>query len=659
MSTKNQIVTNMRNLIQLLRQHNHLYYVMGESAIHDDEYDQLRHELMTLEKEHPDLIQPDSPIMTVGGKPESTFETKEHAVPMLSLGNVFNVDELSEFVKRTELSEDELSVADAFVLEHKFDGLALSITYRSGVLTQALTRGDGKYGEDVTNKVINISNVPLFIQEASLTDVLEIRGEVIMTKAGFTKYNEVAIANGEKPFANARNAAVGSLRQKSNDKPRPLAFYAYSINQGYPPGVTHQAEAFDWLADAGFSIGEYELAGSIENIQEHYNKLIEKRDNLPYDIDGMVIKINSLATQLELGNKTREPRWAVAYKFPAKNIVTTLTDVSWQVGRVGQLTPVGHVETVNVGGVNISNVTLHNVAEIERLNVMIGDTVTLERAGDVIPKITRVWPELRPEHAQLITLPKQCPSCNNIITPIEGDTMVFCMAGLECPKQRLGSLEHFVSRECMDIDGLAQGTLQKFLDANLISTIADIYRLKDRKEELVSLEGFGEKSFDKMVESIEKKKHTTLQRFIYALGIRNVGEGTSTRLEKHYRDLDAFLNTTKAELESIVDIGPITAEQVYQFIIRESNRSVIQELLTAGVTIASVSVKDESDNQTWCVTGSFAMPRGEVKQRLKESGITLSSSLSKKTKALLVGEKPSQGKIDKANELNIPLVYQF
>ena len=659
MSTKNQIVTKMRNLIRILRQHNHLYYVMGESAIQDDEYDQLRLELIALENEHPDLIQIDSPILTVGGKPESTFDTKKHNVPMLSLGNVFNFDELVEFVKRTELDIALLLSSDIFILEHKFDGLALSIIYKSGVLTQALTRGDGKYGEDVTNKVINISNVPSFIQAAASLDTLEVRGEVIMTKSGFSKYNEVAIANGLTPFANARNAAAGSMRQKSNDKPRPLAFYAYSINQGYPPGVTHQVETLNWLAEVGFSIGKYELAGSVENIQQHYNHLIETRDNIPYDIDGMVIKINSLATQLELGNKAREPKWAMAYKFPAKNIVTTLTDVSWQVGRVGQITPVGHVKTVNVGGVNISNVTLHNTAEIERLNLMIGDTVTLERAGDVIPKITKTWVELRPDDAQPITLPKNCPSCNNPITPIEGDTMVFCMAGLECPKQRLGSLEHFVSRECMDIDGLAQGTLQKFLDANLITTISDIYRLKDRKKELTTLEGFGDKSFDKMVESIEKKKHTTLQRFIYALGIRNVGEGTSTRLQKHYGNLDNFLSTTIEELESIVDIGPITAEQIYQFITRESNRKVIQELLDFGVTPITPDRPPVAVTKTWGITGSFDQTRSEIKEELTQSGIILSSSVTKNIDALLVGEKPSGSKVEKAKKLNIPIIYQF
>lgn len=659
MNDKIKIVTRMRDLIRVIRQHNHLYYVMGTSEIHDEEYDKLRTELIKLEEQYPEYIQPDSPILTVGGKPESTFETKEHVVPMLSLGNAFNVTDLGVFVDSIPNYSKPALVSPRFILEHKFDGLAVSITYTNGHLTQALTRGDGKFGEDVTNKVLQISNIPTDIPALKDTPVFEVRGEVLMPKSGFIKYNEDALKSGEKPFSNARNAAAGSLRQKSNDKPRPLAFYAYSINQGRPLHITTQGEVFLWLEDNGFSSGHIAFANDAESIQQYYESLTLDRDELPYDIDGLVIKLNSLQDQETLGNKTREPKWAIAYKFPAKRVVTILNDVTWQVGRVGQLTPVGHVEVINVGGVNISNVTLHNIDEIARLDIMIGDTVTLERAGDVIPKITKTWSMLRPKNARPITLPTHCPSCQSPIIPIEGDTMVFCMAGLECPKQRLGSLEHFVSRECMNIDGLAQGTLQKFLDANLINTIADIYRLKDRKEELVSLEGFGEKSFDKMVESIEKKKHTTLQRFIYALGIRNVGEGTSTRLEKHYGNLDNFLSTTIEELESIVDIGPITAEQIYQFITRESNRKVIQELLDAGVTPVAPDRPPVSATKTWGITGSFAQTRSEIKEELAQSGIILSSSVTKNITALLVGEKPSSSKIEKAEKLNIPLIYQF
>lgn len=654
MDMKTEIVNQMRQLIMVLRQHNHLYYVMGVSDIHDDEYDKLRADLIKLEKEYPDLVQPDSPIMSVGGKPEATYETKEHAVPMLSLGNVFNTDELISFV-------ESMPSPTRFIMEHKFDGLAVSITYVNGQLTQALTRGDGKSGEDVTNKVMQISNVPTFVKALVDVPVFEVRGEVLMTKVGFAKYNDEAIKNNEKPFSNARNAAAGSLRQKSNDKPRPLAFYAYSINQGRPLHVTTQGEAFNWLDDNGFTIGHMAFTKTARGIQQYYESLIADRDELPYDIDGLVIKVDSLLDQEKMGNRTREPKWAVAYKFPARHMVTKLTAVTWQVGRMGQLTPVGHVDTVNVGGVNITNVTLHNQLEIKRLDLKIGDTVTLQRAGDVIPKITKTWVDLRPENAQDILLPECCPSCGSKIEPIEGDTMVFCMAGLECPSQRLGSLTHFVSRECMDIDGLAQGTLAKLIDSGLVSDVTDIYRLKDNKDAWMMIEGFGQKSFDKTIKSIEDSKKTTLQKFIYSLGIRNVGEGTSLRLSRHFGNLNDFLNTTQEVLESIVDIGPITAAQIHQFIIRESNIKIIVELLSEGIEIVSEASDPaiEATEQSWCITGSFNESRSEIKKQLKAQGITVTSGVSKSTSALLVGDKPSPSKVEKAKKLNINIIYQF
>ena len=658
MNTKNGVVIKMRNLIEVLRKHNHLYYVMGVSEIHDDEYDKLRLALIELEDTHPEYIQADSPILTVGGKPESTYETRKHTVPMLSLGNVFDVEELTTFINEMPIYSEPPTGMSRFILEHKFDGLAVSIVYNEGQLTQALTRGDGKSGEDVTNKVMQISNIPTYIDALKTTPVFEVRGEVLMTKAGFNKYNEEAIKNNEKTLSNARNAAAGSLRQKSNDKPRPLAFYAYSINQGRPKHITTQGEAFNWLSDNGFSIGHVAFTSTVSGIQQYYESVIEERDGLPYDIDGLVIKVDSLIDQLQMGSKTREPRWAIAYKFPAQHMITRLSAVTWQVGRMGQLTPVGHVDMVNVGGVNITNVTLHNYAEIQRLDIMIGDTVTLHRAGDVIPKITRTWPDLRPIDAQPILIPSRCPSCDSPIEPIEGDTMVFCMAGLECPSQRLGSISHFTSRECIDIDGLAQGTLAKLIDSGLVKDITDLYKLKDNKEAWMLIEGFGEKSFNKTIDSIEASKKTTLQRFIYGLAIRNVGEGTSIRLSKHFGNLDAFLNTTQEVFESIVDIGPITAAQIHQFIIRESNLKIIEELLEAGIDIKMdepVS-SNTGTEETVCITGTFDEPRTDLKKRLKAKGITVTSGISKKTGALLVGDKPSSSKVNKAKELNIPII---
>lgn len=654
MDDKTAIINQMRNLISILRHHNHLYYVMGSSEILDEEYDQIRLRLIELENTYPEYVQADSPILTVGGKPESTYETKEHALPMLSLGNIFDYDELLRFI--LDIPTDDYT---SVVLEPKFDGLAMSLTYRNGHLVQALTRGDGKVGEDVTNKVLQISNVPTFIHDVEALSTFEVRGEVIMTKAGFNSYNAQAVERGDKPFANPRNAAVGSLRQKSNDKPRPLAFYAYSMNQGIPSTVNSQEEALEVLRGMGFSVADTYVVSTPEHIQERYEAMIESRDSLPYEIDGMVIKVNSFDLQNKLGNKTNAPRWATAYKFPAKSITTTLDDVTWQVGRVGQLTPVGHVSTVPVGGVNISNVTLHNIAEIKRLGIMIGDTVTLTRAGDVIPKITKVWPELRPDTAKEITIPERCPSCDRDIIPIEGDTMVFCMAGLRCPKQQLGAIAHFASRECMDIDGLALNTIDVLIEEGFLLNISDIYSLYKQKDKLSKMEGFGEKSITKLLASIENSKQVSLQRFIYALGIRNVGEGTSIRLERFYKTLDNFMQATQKELEGIVDIGPITAAQIYQFLSQPANVTVVEDIIAAGVVVNPYQETVGQVKQKWCVTGSFNVTRSVIKKSLKARGITVTSGVSKDTDALLVGDNPSDSKLAQADKLNIPIVYRF
>lgn len=662
MDDKNEIVRRMRTIINQLNQHNHLYYVMGTSDIGDDEYDQLRQRLIALEEQYPDLVQPDSPIQSVGGTPDNALEVKPHAVPMLSLGNVFNENDLKEFVDGVNEMVPNKDAPIEFVLEHKLDGLAVSLIYNNGLLTQAITRGDGKTGEDVTTKVKTIHNVPNFIEEVMTIPVFEVRGEVVMPKSGFKKYNDEAIATGGKPFANTRNAAAGSLRQKSNDKPRPLAFYGYSINQGKPETVTCQSDALSYLDKIGFTTAAIVSGTTWYEVNLFYEMLRDYRDDLPYDIDGMVIKVNRFDYQEIIGNKTREPKWAVAYKFPAKTVLTTLEDVLWCVGRMGQVTPVGIVTSVNIGGVVVGNVTLHNVAEIGRLGIKVGDTVTLERAGDVIPKITKVWDDLRVGTEVDVLIPTHCPSCNTVLPPPVGETTLFCIAGLECTEQRLGGMVHFASRECMDIDGLAEGTLLKLLDNQIIKQLDSIYSLHRKRKQLATLEGFGEKSINKLLESIENSKSTTLQRFIYSLGIRNVGEGTSIRLAKHYGSLDAFLKTSAEELVTIVDIGPITAHQIYLFLSNTNNLKVVFRLLDKGVTIMPETVIDTSNqpyvNQTWVITGSFDVSRPDIKKRLEELGANVSNSIGSKTDVLLAGLN-SGSKLAKAEKLGIKILTEL
>lgn len=660
MNDDKEIVRIMRHHIDTLRQCNHLYYVMGQSLIEDSTYDVVRAKLVELEAEHPDLVQPDSPINTVGAKPESTHETKEHLTPMLSLGNIFNEEELLSYLVADQKALDDKTVQ--YTLEHKFDGLALSLAYEYGVFVQALTRGDGRSGEDVTNKVRTINNVPMYLEGAAKIHTLEVRGEVVMPKAGFKAFNAKALKEGKRVFSNPRNAAVGSLRQKSNDEPRPLAFYAYSMNEGRPKDITTQSGAYDWLKDNGFSIGEFVVVRGLSMIQKYYDSIIEKRESLPYDIDGMVIKVDSFEKQDVLGEGVREPNWAVAYKFPAKTTITTLRGVEWQVGRMGQITPVGKVEPVEVGGVTISNVTLHNVAELERLGIRINDQVTLERAGDVIPKITSVWTELRPKDTSAVVIPKRCPSCGSDTDLTDNNNLLYCTNTVTCPAQRLGTLSHFVSRNAMDIDGLATATIERFIEEGLVEGYDDFYQLKDKTDILYLIEGLGTKSIDKILRNIELSKEVTLKRFIYALGIHNVGEGTSLRLERHYGTLEALLATSEEELNTIVDIGPITARQIYTFIRNPESLRAISNLLNHGVNPIATVKPDTSgleyDGQTWVITGKFDKPRDKIKEELEAKGASVSNTVNQNTTVLL-SDGTSSSKLTKAKKLGIPVVSIF
>lgn len=657
-----QIITQMRALIKMLKRHNHAYYVMDAPTISDGEYDGLRRTLMMLEQQYPDLIQPDSPINTVGGEPLPFFAQVAHEVPMLSLGNVFNADDLSGFLRR---ANERLGIAiDEYEMELKLDGLAVSLKYQNGQFTQAVTRGDGQVGEDITHNVRTIRNLPLTLAGCEQIKQLEIRGEVLMPKAGFAKLNRESIAQGIKTFANPRNAAAGSLRQLNAAiaAVRPLAFFGYSVNDGLPDGITTQSGAMQWLGQLGFETAPFKVAKSLDEIQAFYAHVIKTRSQLPFEIDGLVIKVNDLSLQARLGFLSREPRWATAYKFPAETVPTRLIDVEWQVGRTGTLTPVGKLEPITVGGVTVSNVTLHNFGEIERLGVMIGDMVNVHRAGDVIPKVSGVITELRPNDAGLITLPSTCPVCQSPISLPEGEALARCTGGLYCAAQQQEALIHFVSRRAMDIDGLGSQWLIKFFEMGLVRTVADIYKLHKQAEYLITLEGMGDKSVTKMLSAIEKSKQTTLPRFIFALGIRGVGESTALSLAQQFGELQSIIEADLQALQAVPDIGEVTAQSIYDFFRALHNIEVVQALIEAGVSWQAMDTPDKSSlpltGETWVVTGTLgSMGRDEAKDKLIALGAKVAGSVSAKTTRLLAGEKAGS-KLEKAQKLGITVVLE-
>ncbi|MDA5133891.1 MULTISPECIES: NAD-dependent DNA ligase LigA [Psychrobacter] len=656
------IVTQMRTLIDNLKTHNYAYYVLDNPILEDSEYDQLRRSLLELEEEYPDLIQPDSPINQVGDMPLSAFTQVTHDIPMLSLGNVFDYDELHTFMRRVNDRLNDAQKNPEYEMELKLDGLAVSLKYAYGQFTQAVTRGDGQTGEDITQNAKTIRNLPLWLTAASDIPLLEVRGEVLMPKAGFERLNRLAEEKGDKTFANPRNAAAGSLRQldPAIAASRPLAFYCYSVNQGLPETIDTQSAALAWLGDIGFSVSAVRVVKNPREAQAYYESMIETRTKLPFEIDGMVIKVNNLALQQQLGFLSREPRWATAYKFPAETVMTRLNDIEWQVGRTGQITPVGKLEPVKVGGVTVSNVTLHNFGEILRLDVRAGDMVSVHRAGDVIPKVTRVWTDQRPADSESVKLPSTCPVCDSPVVLPEGEALARCTGGLFCPAQQQEALIHFVSRRAMDIDGLGASWLISFFEHGLVKTVADIYQLHKHQDELITLEKLGEKSVQNILSAIEASKQTTLARFIYALGIRGVGETTAQNLAQQFGDLDSLMAADIDKLLQTPDVGAITAELAYKFFRAPHNIEVITALREAGVHWDKVEqVVSEGlplDGQTWVITGALdSMARDEAKAKLQALGAKVSGSISAKTTALLAGDKAGS-KMAKAEKLGVKVV---
>ncbi|AVZ85104.1 NAD-dependent DNA ligase LigA [Acinetobacter sp. WCHA45] len=656
---QNSVIEQMRQLIQLIAKHNHAYYVMDQPTITDSEYDHLFHQLKALEQQYPEFMQADTPTNKVGGQALSKFESVTHAVPMLSLGNVFNQEDLFAFARRIDERLPNQKVQ--YDVELKLDGLAISLWYENGVLVRGVTRGDGETGEDITQNVKTIRNLPkvLSSQHQAIPEFLEVRGEVLMPKSGFEKLNADQEAKGEKTFANPRNAAAGSLRQLDPNvaASRPLAFYAYGIAQCVPNhGLATMHDSLHWLTKFGFEIAERQfLCASIDEVQQRYEQIQQERPDLKVEIDGMVIKVDSLKQQQQLGFLSREPRWATAYKFPAQAALTKVENIDWQVGRTGTLTPVARLAPVFVGGVTVSNVTLHNIGEIHRLDVRVGDTVSVYRTGDVIPKVEKVWAEFRPADAEMVHLPTNCPVCDSPVVMPEGEALARCSGGLYCAAQRIEAIRHFVSRKALDIEGLGDRWVESLLHLDLLKDVADIYHLHEHRDTLLTIEKMGEKSVQNLIDAIEASKKTTLARFIYGLGIRGVGETTARMLANTFQTLDALKVADVEALKKTPDVGDITAEWIADFFQAPHNIEVLDRLLAAGIhwDAPTAPTRQPLNGESWVVTGTLeTMGRDEATQKLQALGARVSGSVSSKTKCVVAGEKAGS-KLDKAQKLEI------
>ena len=656
------IQTQIDNLRKTLRQYEYEYHVLDNPTVPDSEYDRLFHQLKALELAHPEFLTSDSPTQRVGAKPLSGFSQIRHEIPMLSLDNAFSDEEFNAFVKRIEDRLIVLPKPLTFCCEPKLDGLAVSILYVNGILTQAATRGDGTTGEDITANIRTIRNIPLQLLTDNPPARLEVRGEVFMPHAGFERLNEYALEHGEKTFANPRNAAAGSLRQLDPNitSKRPLVLNAYGI--GIAEGVelpnTHYAR-LQWLKSIGIPVNpEIRLCNGTNEVLDFYRDIQNKRSSLGYDIDGTVLKINDIALQNELGFISKAPRWAIAYKFPAQEELTVLNDVEFQVGRTGAITPVAKLEPVFVAGVTVSNATLHNGDEIERLNIAIGDTVVIRRAGDVIPQIIGVLHERRPDNAKPIIFPTNCPVCDSQIIRIEGEAVARCTGGLFCAAQRKEALKHFVSRKAMDIDGVGGKLIEQLVDRELIHTPADLFKLD--LTTLTRLERMGAKSAENARNSLEKSKSTTLARFIFALGIREVGEATALNLANHFKTLDALKVADLEQLQQVPDVGEVVANRIFVFWREAHNVAVVEDLIAQGVHWETVEVKEASENlfkdKTVVLTGTLTqMGRNEAKALLQQLGAKVSGSVSSKTDFLISGDAAGS-KLAKAQELNITVL---
>ena len=648
-----------QELRQQLAYHNHRYYVLDDPAIPDAEYDRLFAQLQQLEAQYPELIIAESPTQRVGGAPLKGFAEVQHERPMLSLGNAFSDEELLDFDRRVRqgLGQDDIG----YCVEPKLDGLAISIRYEDGVLVRAATRGDGATGEDVTANVRTIQSVPLRLYGEGFPAVLEVRGEVYMPREGFAALNARQRELGAKTFANPRNAAAGSLRQLDPriTATRPLSMYCYGVGvvAGYTLPDSHYA-TLQLLREWGLRVcPEIRLVQGAQACLNYYRMIGERRDSLPYDIDGVVYKVDSGVLQEQLGFVSRAPRWAIAHKFPAQEELTILEEVEWQVGRTGALTPVARLRPVAVGGVTVSNATLHNIDELQRKDVHIGDSVIVRRAGDVIPEVVGVVAERRPAGAIQPVLPVHCPVCGADVIRAEGESVARCSGGLYCPAQRKEALKHFASRKAMDIDGLGDKLIEQLVDNDCIHDPADIYRLN--MEQLLTLERMGEKSAQNLLNAIAHSKQTSLPRFLFALGIREVGEATAATLARHFGTLVAIEQADEAALLQVADVGPVVASHIHGFFAQSHNREVIERLCSEGIHWPDIEVLPVAEQplagQTFVLTGSMeSLSRDEAKAALEALGAKVAGSVSKKTTVVVAGEAAGS-KLAKAESLGIPV----
>jgi DNA ligase (NAD+) len=645
-----------RVLHEELHEHNYRYYVLDDPIITDAEYDRLLRELQQLEAAHPGLVTPDSPTQRVGAAPLKAFGQVRHEVRMLSLDNAFDDDELTNFDRRVRERLDTDNIE--YAAEPKLDGVAVSLLYEDGVLVRGATRGDGETGEDITRNVRTIDGVPLRLSGTHIPRVLEVRGEVYISHKGFEQLNRQSLRQEQKPFVNPRNAAAGSLRQLDPKitASRPLAMYCYGVGRV-------DGELSDRHSDILAQLGEWRLRvyPGIKRVQglagciDYYRSLEQQRAALPFDIDGVVFKVDRLDQQDALGFVSRAPRWAIARKFPAAEEQTTVTGIDVQVGRTGALTPVARLEPVFVGGVTVTNATLHNADEVQRKDVRKGDTVVVRRAGDVIPEVVRVLKEKRKKGARRFKMPTTCPECGSTVERVEGEAVTRCSGGLFCPAQRREAIKHFASRRAMDIDGLGDRLVDQLVEAGLVNDVGNLYRLD--VEALAGLERMAEKSATNLVDALEVSKDSTLEHFIYALGIREVGEATARILAQEYGDLEPLMQADVETLQEIHDIGPVVAQHIAGFFAEKHNRDVISKLRSAGVhwEPAATTGKQPLQGKTFVLTGTLSMPRNELKDKLQAAGATVIGSVSKKTDYVVVGENPGS-KADKARKLGIEIL---
>ncbi|CDH45791.1 NAD-dependent DNA ligase LigA [Candidatus Contendibacter odensensis] len=645
--------------------HNHRYYVLDDPAIPDAEYDRLFQELQALEAAHPELCSVSSPTQRVGGKPLDAFTPVRHRVPMLSIHTETDTGPGGALAfdaqVRRDLGLSEESAPVEYACELKFDGLAISLRYENGMLVQAATRGDGEMGEDVTQNVRTIQVVPLRLQGA-VPEVLEVRGEAYMSRADFERYNARQRVAGRPTLVNPRNGAAGSLRQLDPGlaAKRPLSFFAYGLGevQGWECPVT-QSAVLDALAALGLPVsGERTAVQGAAGLIAFHRAIAEKRDALPFEIDGVVYKVNRLDWQRQLGFRTREPRWAVAHKFPAQEQLTVVEAIEVQVGRTGAITPVARLKPVFVGGVTVTNATLHNADEVARKDVRVGDTVIVRRAGDVIPEVVGVVLDRRPADAQSFVMPESCPVCESQVIRPEGESVARCIGGLYCPAQRKEALRHFASRRAMDIEGLGDKLVDQLVERNLVHNPADLYALDELA--LAELERMGAKSATKLIEALDRSKTTTLARFLYALGIREVGEATALALERHFGTLDAVMVANVDRLQQTPDVGPVVAAALHAFFQEPHNQDVIARLQRAGVhwpeAAAKFSDKQPLAGKALVLTGTLdALSRDEATDQLRALGAKVAGSVSKKTDYVVAGRDPGS-KLDKARELGVKVL---